>query len=564
MYNEFFGFKESPFSIVPNPKMLLLTEQHKEALAHFIFSIHSDGIVLMIGESGVGKTTLIRLFLEQNASSINTALVIHPHLSATEMMQTVCCEFGIEVEQNLSFRCLLDKLWKYLLKQHGDNKSSVLIIDEAHNLSDSVMEMIRMLSNLETTDAKLLQIVLIGQQELSYMLSRVSMRQIKQRVVAKFYLKPIKKEIVTDYIKFRLNIAGKEEEIFSLQACKYIAIKSKGIPRVINMICNRLLLAAYSKDLQTISARFTKEIISKEKLGFSDTKKNAKSALKAMQSYIGKNALLVLLIASVFSFAYVLSNNQVFDERQFNQAINNKNNTREDFDKVLQKNKEKELVRALAQNTLEIKNPSLYAKENLQRNINNTNNIMLGAENAIFEMWGLRNNSCQNMPKNMMCLKSRVGFDDFLSLNIPAIIEYKNKEYAVVSMNSLKAIFVSQHGEKIEISTKSIAKHWDRNVKYILPRFGNFDKRIRKGDAGESVKWLMKTLASMRGAMGNKYTNILKQKTDNKNFVFDSSMKKIVKSYQKNNNLTVDGVVGISMYISIIRRLDKNIPSIGK
>lgn len=244
MYPKYFGLKEPSFSIAPDPHYLFLSEQHKEALAHLLYGAgESGGFVLLTGEVGTGKTTVCRAFLEQLPDGVDVALVLNPTQTASELLLNLCDEFGIPVPPGRrSVKLLVDRLNQYLLESHANGRRPVLIIDEAQNLQPQVMEQIRLLTNLETTKHKLLQIFLIGQPELRRMLESEQLRQINQRITARFHLTPFSLRETGDYIRHRVAVAGVDRPLFTARAIRLIYRYSAGIPRLINILCDRALL----------------------------------------------------------------------------------------------------------------------------------------------------------------------------------------------------------------------------------------------------------------------------------------------------------------------------------
>jgi general secretion pathway protein A len=259
MYAAHFGLKREPFSIAPDPRYLFMSERHREALAHLLYGVRGGGgFVLLTGEIGAGKTTVCRCFLEQVPKRTNVAYIFNPKLSALELLQSVCEEFRITVTARdgasaPTQKDHVDALNEYLLRTHAAGQNSVLIIDEAQNLSADVLEQLRLLTNLETNERKLLQIILIGQPELRDMLARPELEQLAQRVVARFHLDPLLEEETAHYIKHRLSVAGMSGLIpFDRDARHRIHELTRGVPRRINLLCDRALLGAYASGRQRV------------------------------------------------------------------------------------------------------------------------------------------------------------------------------------------------------------------------------------------------------------------------------------------------------------------------
>lgn len=265
MYLSFFGIAEKPFAITPDPRYLYLGRHHADALAHLVYGINdAGGFIQLTGEVGTGKTTTIRSLLARAPKNAEIALVINPRLSPLDFLQTICEELGVGMPDGAldSAKELVDQLNRYLLRAHAAGRRVVLIVDEAQNLSVEVLEQVRLLTNLETASQKLLQIILIGQPELRELLGRNDLRQLAQRVTARFHLQPLAREETIAYVRHRLRIAGATSEIFSAAALREVHRLSGGVPRVINIICDRALLGAYTEDHHHITSALVRRAAS--------------------------------------------------------------------------------------------------------------------------------------------------------------------------------------------------------------------------------------------------------------------------------------------------------------
>ncbi|MEI8325384.1 MAG: AAA family ATPase, partial [Betaproteobacteria bacterium] len=269
MYSQHFGLTQDPFSIAPDPRFLFMSERHREALAHLLYGVTGSGgavggtgggFVLLTGDIGTGKTTICRCFLEQIPRGCHVAYIFNPKLTVAELLQSICQEFHVALAPSASnaptVKDYIDALNAFLLQSHGAGQSSVLIIDEAQNLAADVLEQLRLLTNLETNERKLLQIVLIGQPELRAMLERPELEQLAQRVIARFHLEALTDAESTQYIRHRLAVAGHSGALpFESKSLRLIHRLAQGVPRRINLLCGRALLGAWANGLERVDRR---------------------------------------------------------------------------------------------------------------------------------------------------------------------------------------------------------------------------------------------------------------------------------------------------------------------
>jgi general secretion pathway protein A len=258
MYAGYFGLQQTPFSIAPDPRYLLMSERHREALALLLYGVQGGGgFVLLTGEIGAGKTTVCRCFLEQIPENCRVAYIFNPKLTVGDLLKTICHEFQLEVRHEgigpATIKDYLDPLNEYLLHSHAAGQRNVLIIDEAQNLTPHVLEQLRLLTNLETNERKLLQIVLIGQPELRAVLARPELEQLAQRVIARFHLGALSEAETRQYVRHRMEVAGLKGPLpFSAEALARVHAITRGVPRRINLLCDRALLGAYATDSRQI------------------------------------------------------------------------------------------------------------------------------------------------------------------------------------------------------------------------------------------------------------------------------------------------------------------------
>src|SRR5512136_3202267 len=265
MYTSFFGLQEKPFAITPDPRYLYLSERHAEALAHLLYGINeAGGFIQLTGEVGTGKTTVIRSLLEQLPGHADVALILNPRVTPAEFLLTICEELHIPVPEagRGSTKTLMDLLGRHLLDTHARGRRVVLIVDEAQNLSTQTLEQVRLLTNLETATTKLLQIILIGQPELRDLLDKPELRQLAQRITGRYHLNPLSAEESAGYVKHRMRVAGATAEAFTPGALREIYRLSSGIPRVINVMADRALLGAFTREDHRVGASYIRQAAS--------------------------------------------------------------------------------------------------------------------------------------------------------------------------------------------------------------------------------------------------------------------------------------------------------------
>lgn len=255
MYHQYFDIKTDPFAITPDPRFLYMSRGHREAMAYLVYGIaRAGGFVLLTGEVGTGKTTACRSALERVSANIDIALILNPKLTPLELVASICDELQIRYPSGTtSIKVLIDRLNIHLLDAHRRRRRTVLVVDEAQNLSIEVLEQVRLLTNLETATHKLLQIVLIGQPELRELLSLPALRQLDQRITARYHLAPLTKAETTAYIVHRLTVAGFNRQIFTRGALDTVYKVTSGVPRLINTVCDRALLGAYGEQQDMVS-----------------------------------------------------------------------------------------------------------------------------------------------------------------------------------------------------------------------------------------------------------------------------------------------------------------------
>lgn len=256
MYCQFYGLKEKPFNVTADPDFFFSSQRHQEALSHLIYGVNQrKGLIVITGEVGTGKTTLCRFFLTQLKSRVETAFILNPNFSDIELLEAIVSDFGLKTKHRTKFSFIWE-LNRFLLRRSAFGNNIVLIIDEAQNLEPLQLEQVRLLTNLETAKDKLIQIILVGQPELNQKLELASLRQLRQRISVKYHVHPLEKHEIQNYITHRLRVAGSQGRVhFSDDAIKVVSEVSKGIPRIINTLCDRALLAGFTSETNIIDGK---------------------------------------------------------------------------------------------------------------------------------------------------------------------------------------------------------------------------------------------------------------------------------------------------------------------
>lgn len=313
MYLDYFGLNRLPFSIAPDPELLYLSPAHHEALAHLNYALTGHGgLICLTGEVGMGKTTLCRAFIDQAPASVDIAYIFNPVLSATELLQAICQE--LEVPCSLengqlmqSNKQLIDVMYQALIERYASGRKVICIIDEAQSMPAPLLEQIRLLTNLETHKDKLLTLILVGQPELQQTLAQHSIRQLDQRITARFHLKAMEQKQLKPYLQHRLQQAGCDQLLFNNDAISYIWQAAKGIPRLINSISDRALLGAYATDQQKVSKSIAKQAVFEvlgEKTKFPVRDQTTKEAvsINSLLKYVASSVILMTLLVAGFGW----------------------------------------------------------------------------------------------------------------------------------------------------------------------------------------------------------------------------------------------------------------------
>ena len=602
MYNEYFGFKEAPFSIAPDPRYLYMTAQHREALAHLVYGLNSEGgCILLTGEVGTGKTTICRCLLEQIPDRANVALVLNPKLSEIELLETICDELKISYpDSDNSVKTYTDRIHQFLIESNRKNEKTVLIIDEAQNLNSAVLEQLRLLTNLETNQRKLLQIIILGQPELLDILARSEMRQLAQRITARFHLQPLTRMEVKAYVSHRLAVAGQNIQLFPEKSIKLLYKLSNGVPRLINILCDRALLGAYVEGQYAASPTIIKKA-AKEVFG---ELKNVETQHKNRQWLYPIAALSGVTIFAVAVFLYLTLSPVNDDNNNLNVSAEkvseaDKLNTSTDALPVEETSSEEtastgeqpetenfQLAETLLtdktteQAIIAIDNKdetptknlgeNLYAdniaETNVQKDhddikaiLNNKQSGQIAAYQALFKIWGHHYNNktattaCKQAEAfSLRCLHKQGNLNSLRAHNRPAVLTLVNEQgetryVTIISIQDELATVFSNNNE-YTIKLSELDKYWYGQFILLWHKPADYYSAITPGDKGDIVNWLN--------------THFTNNKNANKSQTYDNKLIEKVKAFQTRHGLAADGIVGPVTIIHLNTKSGMNVPTL--
>ena len=520
MYLSYFGLTEKPFNITPDPRFLYLSEQHREALAHLLFSTdESSSFIVLTGEVGTGKTTLCRSMLEEGVEGNRFALILNPMQSPLELLASACDEFGIAYPAKPGIKNLVDALNRWLLARNADNEQAILIIDEAQNLSFETLEQIRLLTNLETGSKKLLKIILIGQPELREMLDRPELRQLSQRVTARYHLAPMTAPETTAYVLHRLKVAGARRALFTTTALKRIHRLSGGIPRRINLIADRALTGAYARQRHIVDSRIV-TIAARELSRGANTGTPTRRRLPWFAIIVVITALALPLLAWLRQ-----EPPPAMPKPQASQA--------EALD-------DREYIAAL-EAAIEAEQEEAATTQREKKQKKTAPQTPIG---RLLALWGATLDPGDATPacdqaarQGLACLLIKGDFDDLLSLDRPALIEVHNDageiEHWLIRAMRKGDVLIDKGGDEATLTRDRLASVWPGRFLLLWHAPPSGGTMVHGNSPATDKRWLRARLERAGVA------------------VEGNDLEAAIRRFQRRNGLVADGKAGIRTLLAL-------------
>jgi general secretion pathway protein A len=528
LYQQYFNFSELPFSIAPDPHFIYMSERHQEGLAHLLYGITmGGGFVALTGEVGTGKTTLCRCLVQQLPANIDIALILNPKLNAIELLSTLCDELSIVYNKtDRTLKNLIDNITQYLLSAFAEGRGTVLLIDEAQNLSLEVLEQIRLLTNLETTKAKLLQIILVGQPELKQLLQRKDLRQLNQRITSRYHLLPLSLAETRTYIQHRLSISNGNTDLFKDAAIRSIYRYSSGIPRLINILCDRALLGAYASNVRSITPKIIRNA--------------AQEALDLNREPVHSSSGLALLFwVAIAACIYLFSQQpQLYDQAIQVIALPA---AQQSVNQTLPEPESQILPKPVVSET-NVKPFDVWLDDS---------GLTLNAAMAeMLKIWK-KNQAPDNTSDckytasiGLHCLLDKASWGELLALDRPAILEFTLssglKRYALlIGVNNGQPVI--RFNDDITFPLNEVLDLWKGYYLILwqspIPGMINIIPEQVSGN----VLWLRKQLSSVTGV-----STAAKQP-----LLYDKPLKEQVIAFQRRHTITADGIAGARTLIHL-------------
>lgn len=552
MYTAYFGLTENPFSLTPDPRFLFMSQRHREALAHLMYGMgERGGFVLLTGEVGTGKTTLCRSLLEQVPEGVEVALVLNPKQTALELVASLCDELNVSYPPGTdSLKVLIDLLNLHLMEIHAKGRRTVLIIDEAQNLSTDVLEQVRLLTNLETTTQKLLQILLIGQPELQTRMAQPELRQLGQRITARYHLPPLLLNETAAYIQHRLEVAGCKRHLFTKGTLPLVHRLSGGVPRLINTICDRALLGAYAKQRDRVNRRLVRKAAS-EVMG-------PGLLLRPRRLFGWAFALLVLLILGAgwqFLDWPIIPKQTILTEEKLPKSAPAVGPAGGEVQAIPPESLETSVT---SDSPGEAEKEDAGDASTIVGDLLEAGEVKTDKDSAfaiLFKQWqtaypvlpGMT--ACERATKvGLRCFTDRGNWTTLRNLNRPAILELidgnQRRHYAAVVLMEERDITLDFGAQQVTLDRAGIEPFWFGDFTLLWRPAPLDSSLIKEGDTGPDVLWLRAQLDRLEGTQGG-------PDAPSPSPLFDDMLKRRVMDFQRAHFVRADGIVGEQTLIQL-------------
>ncbi|MEZ8734342.1 MULTISPECIES: AAA family ATPase [unclassified Vibrio] len=530
MYKEYFGFVEMPFSIVPNSRYLFLSQRHQEAMQNLQAGLgEGGGFAMLTGEVGTGKTTVAKAMLSSLDSHTQAGLILNPTFSNTDLLEAICDEFEVEYPEQASLKQLSQAIHYFLLDSHAEGIQTLLVIDEAQHLAADVLEQLRLLTNLETDNRKLLKVLLVGQPELQQHLQTTQLRQLAQRITGRYHLLPLNTEETGKYIAFRLETAGGEQMLFSNRSIKLIAQYTHGIPRLINLVCDKALQLAFH-DGEQLPSNETVNRACQQVMSFQADVYHVEKALTSrvapkLFQYAGIATLSVGLAIATFNFAPSYINAWLPTDAS-NEAKT----------EVLART-QRSLVSDVPKLVAEPKPAKFELPQHIQQHLMQGTNRSLAIKD-LYTMWGyqssLRDGLCLSEPQSVfVCEQQQASLDTLLELGVPVVLNLdidQKPVFAVLYGVSKDSVELLVNEKLLVMPKQSLEQIWQGD--YVAIWKQPLRETLKEGYQGEAVALLDLLLSEVLGEVVSG------------NDVFDYELKMKIEAFQTWQGMSVDGIAG--------------------
>ncbi|KXO13510.1 General secretion pathway protein A [Moritella sp. JT01] len=541
MYTEFFHLKEIPFSIAPDPRFFFMSDRHKEALTHLTYGLQgAGGFVMLTGEVGTGKTTVSRALAEGLTDDTILGYIHNPAISELELLATLCDQFKLDYDNNgLSLKVLFDLLHNYLLSNCQQKKSCVVMIDEAQLLSTKALEQLRLLTNLDMDHKKLLHIVLIGQPELQQKLKQPELRQLAQRITARYHLLPLTESELTSYVAYRLSIASGNPGLFNTKVLKRIYQHTSGIPRLVNLVCDKALYYAFKANANRITPQHVQDAVNAVVVTGTGQSKASNTGLFA-------GALATVLIGFGLAGFQLGLFDRLIDKASTAQVA------------VVSDTPDKSEINKLVIDEVPPVINEVMSDKALLANIKSARQSS-AATQFLYKEWGyditLNDATCRNAQyAKLRCLQRQGNYAQLVQYNLPAVVRLLDNlgedYYATLLSITPLGVELQLNNSHLLVSQAWFEKYWSGDFTLFWTAPSRFKNSLKQNDKGTLIRWLDRNVSTALGESALSGTR------------FDTTLMQKVIRFQQQAGLTADGIVGPQTMMTVVHYADSTVPKL--